>query len=174
MCVEIKKVESSNKKKMSYSIKKLLKQIVKHYKMQKFSQSQVEQQNTKRRAESLESVESLDNNNNANIEIDCKSSMESLQNNQNERISFENEQSAEPIISYESEQSSSLPDAGAYEFSDISIGVLPVHFITTDEGIFFWTASSDIPADNDLEEALNCHSENQLACMQQQDRWAQA
>uniref|UniRef100_A0A1I8M8K9 Enhancer of split m4 protein n=1 Tax=Musca domestica TaxID=7370 RepID=A0A1I8M8K9_MUSDO len=155
MCVELKKMENSNKKKMSYSIKKLLKQIVKHYKSQKLINLENAKQSTR-----AESLESLDNNNNANIEIDCKSSMESLQNDQNERISFENEhchEIVEPI-----------------EFSDISVGVLPVHFITTDQGIFFWTASTDIAADSDLEEALNCHTENQLACRQQQDRWAQA
>ncbi|XP_073820533.1 enhancer of split m4 protein-like [Musca autumnalis] len=162
MCVEIKKNETkmnavSNKKKVSYSIKKLLKQIVKHYhKSQKLAHLE-----SVKKAESLESVESLDNNNNANIEIDCKSSMESLQNNQNERISFENEQACVEL-------------SGAYEFSEISIGVLPVHFITTDHGSFFWTATTDVPADNDLEEALNWKSGNQLATCQSQDRWAQA
>ncbi|XP_061400355.1 enhancer of split m4 protein-like [Musca vetustissima] len=160
MCVEINnnnkmEIIASNNKKFtaSYSIKKLLKQLFKQHKSQKLVQLQ-NMENTKK-AESLESLESLENQCNAHLEYES-ASMESYENDINERLSAKQ-------LSYEIED---------YDFSEIN-AVVPVHFIRTAEGTFFWTTSSDIPADNDLVQPMSCSTYNQLpSCMQ--DRWAQA
>ncbi|XP_075164899.1 enhancer of split m4, Bearded family member [Haematobia irritans] len=157
MCVDIahqqfNKMEITNKKMVSYSIKKLLKQLFKHQKSQKLAELQ-NIQNAKK-AESLESLESMENNRNADIEF-VSTSVESQENDINERLSAKQQ-------SYEIED---------YDLSEINT-VVPVHFIRTDQGTFFWTTSTDIAADNDLIEPMSCSTYNQLACMQ--DRWAQA
>nr|XP_013102233.1 unnamed protein product [Stomoxys calcitrans] len=161
MCVEIshpvnQKMQittTSNKKMASYSIKKLLKQL---FKQQHKSQKLAELQNIQnaQKAESLESLESLENNRNANLEFEA-ASMEAHENDINERLSAKQQ-------SYEMED---------YDLSEINT-IVPVHFIRTDQGTFFWTASSQIASDNDLIEPLSCATYNQLPCMQ--DRWAQA
>uniref|UniRef100_A0A1I8MQD5 Uncharacterized protein n=1 Tax=Musca domestica TaxID=7370 RepID=A0A1I8MQD5_MUSDO len=127
MCVEIPhtpeflKMDISNKKPTaitSYSMKKLLKQIFKQQKSKKIA------------ANSMDSLESLENSRNASLETDCSSSsMESFENDINEQISAEEEQT-----------------------------YVPVHFIRTQQGTFFWTSAADY----------------KLTCLQQQDRWAQA
>lgn len=163
MCVEINsqqqqfnKMEIKNTKKVSYSIKKLLKQL---FKQQKSSKALVALQNlaNSKKAESLESLESLENTHNANIEVEeeCNVSLESFENDINERLSAK-------AATYEVED---------FDFSEITTTV-PVHFVRTEHGTFFWTATSDIAADNDLVEPLYCSTYNQLAVMQ--DRWAQA
>uniref|UniRef100_A0A1I8N0Z6 Enhancer of split m4 protein n=1 Tax=Musca domestica TaxID=7370 RepID=A0A1I8N0Z6_MUSDO len=129
MCVEIpqsseyNKMDISNKKPIttiaSYSMKKLLKQIFKQQKSKKIA------------ANSMDSLESLENSRNASLETDCSSSsMESFENDINEQI-----------LAEEVEQT-----------------YVPVHFIRTQQGTFFWTSAADY----------------QLTCLQQQDRWAQA
>ncbi|XP_073820538.1 enhancer of split m4 protein-like [Musca autumnalis] len=103
----------SNKKTSSYSMKKLLKQIFKNEKSQKVA------------TDSMETLESLENNRNASLEKDC-ASMESIENDINERLSAEEET------------------------------YVPVHFIRTEHGTFFWTSAADHPITG------------------LQDRWAQA
>ncbi|KAM7361429.1 enhancer of split m4, Bearded family member [Cochliomyia hominivorax] len=164
MCVEISsqqqqqqfnKMEIKNTKKVSYSIKKLLKQL---FKQHKSSKALINLQNlaNSKKAESLESLESLENTHNENIEVEeCNASLESFENDINERLSAK-------AVSYEVED---------FDFSEITTTV-PVHFVRTEHGTFFWTATSDIAADNDLIEPLYCSTYNQLAVMQ--DRWAQA
>ncbi|XP_005187198.2 enhancer of split m4 protein-like [Musca domestica] len=79
-----------------------------------------------------DSIESLENSRNASLESssDC-SSMESYDNDINE--------------SYEKEE----------EF-DYPITTVPVHFVRTEQGTFFWTSAAD------------------LVPVHMQDRWAQA
>lgn len=161
MCVEIssqqqqqfKKMEITNSKKVSYSIKKLLKNLFKHQKSSKL----ITLQNlvNSKKAESIESLESLENTHNANIEVEECASLEAYENDINERLSAKAE-------------SCEVED---FDFSEITATV-PVHFVRTEHGTFFWTAISDIAADNDLVEPLFCSTYNQLAVMQ--DRWAQA
>ncbi|KAH8247074.1 hypothetical protein KR032_008411, partial [Drosophila birchii] len=134
-------------KKLSYSVKKLLQKI--------FKQQQVEQeeeQNLKNtiKANSLESLESIENSRNASLEC---ASLESFENEANERLS----------------QSCDMED---YEFEQLP--TVPVHFVRTAHGTFFWTAVSDLPADNDLVEPLACCTANEVAVAQFQDRWVQA
>ncbi|KAH8294217.1 hypothetical protein KR054_009580 [Drosophila jambulina] len=134
-------------KKLSYSVKKLLQKI--------FKQQQVEQeeeQNFKNtlKANSLESLESIENSRNASLEC---ASLESFENEANERLS----------------QSCDMED---YEFEQLP--TVPVHFVRTAHGTFFWTAVSDLPADNDLVEPLGCSTANEVAVAQFQDRWVQA
>lgn len=157
MCVEISSNNTTtmnikSTKKVSYAIKKLLKQL---FKQDKSEQQLINIQNLEndKKAASLESLESLENSRNADIESEC-ASLESHENDANERISAK-------AMSCEVED---------YEFTDIT--TVPVHFVRTEHGTFFWTATTDIPADNDLVEPLCCSTTNQIACMQ--DRWAQA
>ncbi|XP_073831511.1 enhancer of split m4 protein-like [Musca autumnalis] len=81
-------------------------------------------------ADSMESFESLENSRNASLESSDCASMESCENDINE--------------SYESEK----------EFDYTT--TVPVHFVRTEQGTFFWTSAADcVPA-------------------YMQDRWAQA
>ncbi|KAH8295165.1 hypothetical protein KR018_008170 [Drosophila ironensis] len=140
----------SNNKKLSYSVKKLLQKI--------FKQQQVEEeQNLKNtlKANSLDSLESIENSRNADLESTTSEclSLESCENEANERLSASCD-----MEDYELEQ---LP-------------TVPVHFVRTAHGTFFWTAASDLPADNDLVEPLYCSTANEIAVAQFQDRWVQA
>lgn len=142
----------SNKRVVSRGIKKLLRKIFKQHAAQTLLIQPLLQHPNK--AESLDSLESLENCHNSNIEIES-TCLESEENSINERLDF-----------MESRENLEL------DFSEINAATVPVHFIQTAEGFFFWTAISDVPADNDLVEASTCSSYQQLACMQ--DRWAQA
>ncbi|XP_073820548.1 enhancer of split m4 protein-like [Musca autumnalis] len=115
---------SNKKSNTSYSVKKLLKQIFK-------------QQNKSKKvaADSMESLESLENDRNASLESDC-ASMESFENDINEQLSSEK---------YCEEEEFDYPTS------------VPVHFVRTEQGTFFWTTNSAF---------------EQLSYMQ--DRWAQA
>ncbi|EDV53582.1 enhancer of split m4 protein [Drosophila erecta] len=135
-------------KKLSYSVKKLLQKIFKQ------QQRVEEEQNLKNalKANSLESLESMENSRNADLEsASICASLESCENEANERLS----------------QSCEIED---YEFEQLP--TVPVHFVRTAHGTFFWTAVSDLPADNDLVEPLYCSTSNAIAIPQ--DRWVQA
>ncbi|ALC46742.1 m4 [Drosophila busckii] len=142
-------------KKSSYSVKKLL---MKLFKQQQQQQVEIEQnmQNTYK-SNSLESLESLENSRNADLESiankSCAASLESYENEANERLS-------------------ASCDMEDYEFEQLPS--VPVHFVRTAHGTFFWTAASDLPADNDLVEPLYCSTANEIAVAQYQDRWVQA
>ncbi|XP_017483204.1 PREDICTED: enhancer of split m4 protein [Rhagoletis zephyria] len=144
-------------KKVSYSIKRLLRQLFKQQQkseQQKQQQELIENFENTNKANSLESLESLENSRNADLESEAECiSLESSENDANERLAA----------------SCELED---YEFADISS--VPVHFLRTAHGTFFWTANNDLPADNDLIEPLYCSTGNQIATTQMQDRWAQA
>ncbi|XP_054746227.1 enhancer of split m4 protein [Anastrepha obliqua] len=169
MCIEQYQYENNvnmtaekQQKKVSYSIKRLLKQLFKLHKSQQLKQDNQQQQqqelienfeNTKK-ANSLESLESLENSRNADLESEAECiSLESSENVANERLA----------ASFELED---------YEFADITS--VPVHFLRTAHGTFFWTANTDLPADNDLIDPLYCNTNNQIATTQMRDRWAQA
>lgn len=160
MCIEIasqstqnfNKMEIKNTKKVSYSIKKLLKQLFKQQKSSKLIN--IESLMHTKKAVSLESLESLENMHNANIEAEETTTLEAFENNINERLSAEG--------SWQMED---------FDLNEITANV-PVHFVRTEHGTFFWTASSDLAADNDLIAPLGCNTNNQIAAMQ--DRWAQA
>lgn len=142
-------------KKVTYSIKRLLKQLFKtQQQKQKQQQELLENFANTKQANSLESLESLENSRNADLEsvAECIS-LESCENDANERLA----------ASYDLED---------YEFADIT--TVPVHFLRTAHGTFFWTANTDLPVDNDLIEPLYCSTDNQIATMQMQNRWAQA
>ncbi|XP_068153831.1 enhancer of split m4 protein [Drosophila tropicalis] len=131
-------------KKLSYSVKKLLQKI---FKQQAEKEEQQNYINSKK-ASSLESLESIENSRNADLE---NASIESFENEANERLSASCD-----MEDYEMEQ---MP-------------TVPVHFVRTAHGTFFWTAASDLPADNDLIEPLYCSTSNEIAVPQ--DRWVQA
>ncbi|XP_055850531.1 enhancer of split m4 protein [Episyrphus balteatus] len=158
MCVEIlnndtnatmeyNKKLSGNNKKMSYSIKKMLKSI---FNKQKSNQEKVNQDICKQ--SSMESLESMENDRNAEAEIESE-------NEANERI-YAASQCGSSICSEDQ-----YDEVAAY---------VPVHFVRTTNGTFFWTATSSIPADADLIEPLCCSTDNQIAVSQFHDRWAQA
>ncbi|XP_055907601.1 enhancer of split m4 protein [Eupeodes corollae] len=158
MCVEIitnenttnmeyNEKHSSSNKKMSYSIKKMLKII---FNKRKSSELKVNGDLCKQT--SMESLESLENNRNAEAEIESE-------NEANERIYAA------------SSCNSSIRSEDQYE--ELATYV-PVHFVRTENGTFFWTATSSIPADADLIEPLCCSTDNQTAVSQFHDRWAQA
>ncbi|XP_073820532.1 enhancer of split m4 protein-like [Musca autumnalis] len=127
----------------SYSIKKLMKQLFKQEKTQQQQQQQLGQ--LKKSESFFEALEHLENQSNAKLEMAAADCLESQENNMNERLSAKQK-------SYEMED---------YDFSQIST-VVPVHFARTTQGTFFWTTSSDIPADNDLVQPLSCATYNQL------------
>ncbi|XP_075150923.1 enhancer of split m4 protein-like [Haematobia irritans] len=102
-------------KKVSYSIGKMMKQLLKR---------------RKQSSQKINSMESLENESNASLEVDYLS-MESNENDINEHLSAKQ------------------------SFFDEEINTVPVHYIRTAEGTFFWTSSA-----------------NQISCLQ--DRWAQA
>ncbi|XP_017011376.2 enhancer of split m4 protein [Drosophila takahashii] len=134
-------------KKLSYSVKKLLQKIFKQ-------RVEEEEQNLKNtlKANSLESLESMENSRNADLEsASICASVESCENEANERLS----------------QSCDMED---YDLEQLP--TVPVHFVRTAHGTFFWTAVSDLPADNDLIEPLYCSTANEIAIPQ--DRWVQA
>ncbi|KAH8417357.1 hypothetical protein KR222_009478 [Zaprionus bogoriensis] len=141
--------KKSNKK--SYSVKKILQSI---FKQQQQVEEQQNLQNT-HKANSLESLESIENSRNESIDNNksCALSLESYENEANERL----------FASCEMED---------YEFEQLP--TVPVHFMRTTHGTFFWTATSDLPADNDLVEPLYCTTANEIAVAQFQDRWVQA
>ncbi|XP_005187193.4 enhancer of split m4 protein-like [Musca domestica] len=128
MCVEIPQTPEYNK--MDISNKRPT--TIASYSMKKLLKQIFKQQKSKKiAANSMDSQESLENSRKASLESDCSSSsMESFENDINEQISAEEEQQT----------------------------YVPVHFIRTQQGTFFWTSASDY----------------QLTCLQQQDRWAQA
>nr|XP_016935574.1 enhancer of split m4 protein [Drosophila suzukii] len=137
-------------KKLSYSVKKLLQKIFK----QQQQRVEEEDQNLKNtlKANSLESLESMENSRNADLEsASICASLESCENEANERLS----------------QSCDMED---YDLEQLP--TVPVHFVRTAHGTFFWTAVSDLPADNDLIEPLYCSTANEIAIPQ--DRWVQA
>ncbi|XP_067620013.1 enhancer of split m4 protein [Eurosta solidaginis] len=152
-------------KKTSYSIKHLLKQLFKQKKSQQqtLPQELFENLENSKKANSLESLESLENSRNADLESEAECvSVESCENNANERLA---------ATSTTTTASCELED---YELADLTS--VPVHFLRTAHGTFFWTANCDMPADNDLIEPLNCSTDNQIARAQyaMQDRWVQA
>ncbi|XP_037732450.1 enhancer of split m4 protein [Drosophila subpulchrella] len=137
-------------KKLSYSVKKLLQKIFK----QQQQRVEEEDENLKNtlKANSLESLESMENSRNADLEsASICASLESCENEANERLS----------------QSCDMED---YDLEQLP--TVPVHFVRTAHGTFFWTAVSDLPADNDLIEPLYCSTANEIAIPQ--DRWVQA
>ncbi|XP_075152067.1 enhancer of split m4 protein-like [Haematobia irritans] len=84
----------------------------------------------KKQNKKIDSLESLENESNASLEYD--------------RVSIE---------SYENDINEHLYSKQSFDEDDTSI--VPVHYIRTTEGTFFWTTAS-----------------NQMNCLQ--DRWAQA
>uniref|UniRef100_A0A1I8NIG0 Enhancer of split m4 protein n=1 Tax=Musca domestica TaxID=7370 RepID=A0A1I8NIG0_MUSDO len=130
MCVEISQTQQYNKmditistkKTTSYSMKKLLKHIFK--------------QSKKVTADSMESLESLENERNASLESEC-ASMESFENDINEQLSAK--------------------QCNEEEEFDYPTTSVPVHFVRTQQGTFFWTTTSAF---------------EQVSCLQ--DRWAKA
>uniref|UniRef100_A0A1I8MG37 Enhancer of split m4 protein n=1 Tax=Musca domestica TaxID=7370 RepID=A0A1I8MG37_MUSDO len=144
-------VSTASKKLLSYSIKKLMKHIFKH-KTQKLSQLQKDE-------DYIKEGNFLDSNCNNTSTINL---------NILETTSSE-EKSKEEVITnpWSLNQSCDLED---FDFADLSVDV-PVHFVRTEHGTFFWTSNSEIPADNDLPQPMSCSTNNQLAC--QQSRWTE-
>ncbi|XP_030376351.1 enhancer of split m4 protein [Scaptodrosophila lebanonensis] len=145
---------ANNNKKLTYSVKKLLQRIFKQQQSLKHSQ----------KVNSVESLESLENSRNADLE-----SLESLENSRNADLECAS------LESYENEANERLSascDMEDYDFEQLP--TVPVHYVRTAHGTFFWTAASDLPADNDLLEPLYCSTANEIAVAQFQDRWVQA
>ncbi|XP_061389512.1 enhancer of split m4 protein-like [Musca vetustissima] len=132
MCVEMKQTQQYNKMDITVTSNK------KSYSVKKLLKQIFKQQkSTKIAADSMESLESLENSRNASLESDC-ASMESFENDINEKLSAK--------LCCEEEELEYPPTSS-----------VPVHFIRTEQGTFFWTT-------NNAFEQLSC----------QQDRWAQA
>ncbi|XP_061389526.1 enhancer of split m4 protein-like [Musca vetustissima] len=132
MCVEITQTQQYNKMDITVTSNK------KSYSVKKLLKQIFKQHKTKNvAADFMESLESLENSRNSSLESEC-ASMESFENDINEQLSAK-------LCSEEE------------EFDYTSATSVPVHFIRTEQGTFFWTTNSTI---------------EQLSCMQ--DRWAQA
>ncbi|XP_061389510.1 enhancer of split m4 protein-like [Musca vetustissima] len=117
MCVEIKQTQQYNKMDITVTSNK------KSYSVKKLLKQIFKQhKTTKFAADSMESLESLENSHNASLESDC-ASMESFENGINEQISAK-------LCSEEEE----------YDYTTATS--VPVHFIRTEQGTFFWTINS--------------------------------
>uniref|UniRef100_A0A1I8MT77 Enhancer of split m4 protein n=1 Tax=Musca domestica TaxID=7370 RepID=A0A1I8MT77_MUSDO len=80
------------------------------------------------------------------ISANSMDSLESLENSRN--ASLESDCSSSSMESFENDINEQLEEQT----------YVPVHFIRTQQGTFFWTSAANY----------------QLSCLQQQDRWAQA
>lgn len=190
MCVETSNQQYNNmditssslQKKVSYSIKKLLKQVFRKHKQEK----SIDSSTTgiiKEAESSFESLEVLENCRNKNLEIDSDfigghnteiivkaeslESSEVLENSRNKNLEFD----SAFIEGSENDLNETLTKKPScemedFDFSELSDNV-PVLFIRTEHGTFYWTAATDIPADNDLVEPMSCSTYNQLPCVQQ-------
>nr|XP_013101440.1 unnamed protein product [Stomoxys calcitrans] len=169
MCVEISNQEfnkmnnttTSNKNNISYSIKKLLKQLFKQQKSTKLDTT-------------LKANESLDSNNNDTSKLECESLADSiskdvLDSSTNELEDFGYSSDHHSALEIEFMENSSLHqqscDMEDFDFSYVSTTV-PVHFLRSEHGTFFWTSNCDIPADNDLAQPMSCSTNNQIASRQ--------
>ncbi|XP_061400392.1 enhancer of split m4 protein-like [Musca vetustissima] len=165
---------TASKKMLSYSIKKLLKQIFKN-KSQKLTQLQKDE-------DYIKEGNFLDSNcnNTAEINLNFVQQNSSLEKQEEEIPEPKEVQIPEPLAftqSYEVEEPTAHPwvinqscEVEDFDFSDLSVDV-PVHFVRTEHGTFFWTSNSEIPADNDLVQPMSCSTNNQLAY--QQSRWTE-
>lgn len=155
--------ETTSNKKTSYSIKKMLKHFFKLHKSQKLIISN--------KVGIIETTSSkyLDSNHNE-IEPEQKYPCMDAYTGDHEEPAYAYQSSKmedfdeEPAAAY---QSCEMED---FDISDFPSSV-PVHFVRTEHGTFFWTSSSDIPADNDLVQPMSCSTYNQLACLQA--RWTE-
>lgn len=149
--------ETTSNKKTSYSIKKMLKHFFKLHKSQKLIISN--------KVGIIEtSSKYLDSNHNE-IEPEQKYPCMDTYTGDQEEPAYAYQSSKmedfdeEPAAAY---QSCEMEDFDISEFPSS----VPVHFVRTEHGTFFWTSSSDIPADNDLVQPMSCSTYNQLACLQ--------
>lgn len=137
--------ETTSNKKTSYSIKKMLKHFFKLHKSQKLIISN-------------------------KVGIIETTSSKYLDSNHNE---IEPEQKYPCMDTYTGDHEDPAVANQSCEMEDFDISEfpssVPVHFVRTEHGTFFWTSSSDIPADNDLVQPMSCSTYNQLACLQA--RW---
>ncbi|XP_061389511.1 enhancer of split m4 protein-like [Musca vetustissima] len=127
MCVEIAQTQQYNKMDITVTSNK------KSYSAKKLLKQIFKQQKSTKVA--ADSMESLENSRNSSLESDC-APMESFENDINEKLCAK-------LCSEE-------------EFDYTSTTSVPVHYIRTEQGTFFWTTNSAF---------------EQLSCMQ--DRWAQ-
>lgn len=200
MCVETSNQQYNNmditssslQKKVSYSIKKLLKQVFRKHKQEKSIDSSTTGSIMEAES-SLESLEVLENCRNKNLEIDSDfiegnkngtvvkaeslESSEVLENSRNKNLEFDSafiegsENDSAFIEDQENDLNETLTKKASCEIEDFDFSELtdnvPVLFIRTEHGTFYWTAATDIPADNDLVEPMSCSTYNQLPCVQQ-------
>ncbi|XP_058988263.1 enhancer of split m4 protein-like [Musca domestica] len=130
MCVEISQTQQYNKMDITISTKKTT-----SYSMKKLLKQIFKQQKSQKVA-AADSMESLENDRNASLESDC-ASMESFENDINEKLSAKQ-----------------FNEEEEFDYPTTSV---PVHFVRTHQGTFFWTTTSVF---------------EQVSCLQ--DRWAQA
>ncbi|XP_064554523.1 enhancer of split malpha protein [Drosophila montana] len=136
---------NNNKMKNSYSIKQVLKTF--------FKKQQKQQQQKHHRQNSLESLESVDNLRNAEVEEVYYAEID--ENAANEKL-------AQLVQEQELDTEEDI--------------YVPVRFARTEAGTFFWTTNLQPVAsvDADLLQPAYCYSSQQHPFMQYQDRWAQA
>ncbi|XP_013101464.2 enhancer of split m4 protein-like [Stomoxys calcitrans] len=151
-------------KKVSLSIKKLMKQLFKRHKCRKGAN--VKHCNKKDNKESMMPLASrLDGSHYIDLKSENNESFCTSENNYT--ISLHTNEVS--LLSTDYTICDYLFPQQPYELEDFDISILttiPVHFLHTQTGAFFWTSESELPPDNDLVEPLACSTYNQLACMQ--------
>ncbi|KAL5273872.1 m4 family protein [Megaselia abdita] len=122
-------------------------------------------------------------NNAANLEIELKKSKTAYSLRKIIKSFFKKQQKsamckADSVESVENDQNMEIAENAAntkiFEIEDENEVLVPVHYVRTEHGTFFWTTNNPVEVDADLIQPMNCSTNNQLPTFQFQDRWAQA
>lgn len=121
-------------------------------------------------------------NNIENLEIELKKSKSTYNIKKILKSFFKKDKSSSKCGSFESiqnEQNMEIAENNAnnkiFEIEEQEAEILvPVHYVRTEHGTFFWTTTNPVEVDADLIQPMNCGTNNQLPTFQFRDRWAQA
>lgn len=120
-------------------------------------------------------------NNTVNLEIEFKKSKTSYSLKKMIKVFFKKQQKAsiskvDSFESIENDQNMEIAENAAnnkiFEIEEENEVLVPVHYVRTEHGTFFWTTNNSVDVDADLIQPMNCCTNNQLPTFQ--DRWAQA
>lgn len=85
---------------------------------------------------------------------------------------------SDSLESIENDQNIEIAENAAnnkiFEIEEETEVLVPVHYVRTEHGTFFWTTNNPVEVDADLIQPMNCCTNNQLPAPQFRDRWAQA